>query len=133
VATYNVSVPNQSGQDLTAAQRQILYEQGTEPPFSSSLNDAKQAGVYVTADTNWPVFHSDDKFDSGSGWPSFTKPINPQAVVLKPDNSHGLGRTEVVSADSGAHLGHVFADGPEPTGQRYCINGLALKFISQEE
>lgn len=109
----------------------IMYEKGTERAFSSPLNDEKRAGTFVTADTGVPVFRSEDKYDSGSGWPSFVRPVE-GSVELKADNSFFMNRTEVVSADTGAHLGHVFSDGPEPTGQRYCINGAALKFIPDE-
>lgn len=111
----------------------VMYEKGTERPFSSSLYNEKRSGTYVSADTGLPLFRSEDKFESGTGWPSFTKPID-GAVVLKPDNSLFMRRTEVVSADTGAHLGHVFDDGPaDRGGKRYCINGLALRFIPDGE
>ncbi|MCB9798544.1 peptide-methionine (R)-S-oxide reductase MsrB [Candidatus Nomurabacteria bacterium] len=117
---------------LTPEQYHILREEGTEPPFSSPLNENKEKGTYVSADCGEPLFSSDDKFDSGTGWPSFTAPIDPDAVVLVEDWSLGYKRIEVRSKKCGSHLGHVFDDGPEPTGKRYCINGLALKFVAQE-
>ncbi len=113
---------------LTADQYAVLREGGTETPFTSALVDEHRAGTYVTADCNIAVFRSEQKFDSGTGWPSFWAPIRKDAIIEKPDTAHGLQRTEVQST-CGGHLGHVFTDGPQPTGLRYCINGLALKFI----
>jgi methionine-R-sulfoxide reductase len=111
----------------------IMYEKGTERPFSSPLNDEKRPGTFVSADTGLPLFRSEDKYDSGSGWPSFVKPID-GSVKLVPDNSLFMRRTEVLTADTGAHLGHVFDDGPaDRGGKRYCINGLALRFVPDEE
>lgn len=111
----------------------VMYEKGTERPFSSGLNDEKRTGTYVSADTGLPMFRSEDKFDSGSGWPSFTKPID-GAVKLIPDNTLFMRRTEVVTSDTGAHLGHVFDDGPaDKGGKRYCMNGLALRFVPDGE
>lgn len=109
----------------------IIAERGTEPPFSSPLNDEKRPGTYVAADTGEPIFRSEQKFDSGTGWPSFTAPISPDAIRLVDDYSFLGRRTEVLST-AGGHLGHVFDDGPAPTGKRYCINGLALRFIPDE-
>jgi methionine-R-sulfoxide reductase len=97
----------------------ILREGGTERPFSSPLNDEKRPGTYVAADTGEPVYRSEDKFDSGTGWPSFTRPIKPAAVIERADNSLFSERTEILST-AGGHLGHVFMDGPAPTGLRYC-------------
>lgn len=118
---------------LTSEQYHILREKGTEQPYSSPLNDEKRAGTYVSADCGTPLFRSEDKFDSGTGWPSFTKPISPDAVRLEEDRTLPWEvRTEVLDATCGGHLGHVFEDGPPPTGQRYCMNGAALKFIPDE-
>lgn len=109
----------------------IMREAGTEYPFTSPLNDEHRAGTFVAADTGEPLFRSEAKFDSGTGWPSFVQPISPDVLVLKTDTSLGVTRTEVLTRN-GSHLGHVFEDGPEPTGLRYCMNGLALRFIPDE-
>lgn len=107
----------------------ILRQKGTEPAFTHPLNLNTQTGTYYSAATGQPLFRSEDKFDSRTGWPSFTKPINPHAIVYVEDNSFFMRRIEVVDSLSGSHLGHVFPDGPGPTNQRYCINGAALIFV----
>ena len=118
---------------LNALEYNVIWEKGTERPFTGDLLNNKKKGVYVTAACKQPVFSSDAKYDSGTGWPSFWKPISDDAIKLIPDKSHGMTRMEVVSSKCGEHLGHVFNDGPEPTGLRYCINSAALDFVEQEE
>lgn len=114
---------------LTPAQFHILREQGTERPFSSPLDFETRKGTYYGADCGQPLFRSEQKYDSGTGWPSFFAPISPDALALRTDATLGIERTEVLSAKCGGHLGHVFDDGPPPTGKRYCMNGLALLFV----
>ncbi len=113
---------------LTPEQQKIAFEQGTERPFTGSHLDEKRPGVFVDPITGAPLFRSDTKFNSGTGWPSFFNPIE-GSIVLVEDNAHGMKRVEVRSASSGIHLGHVFDDGPKPSGKRYCINGNVLKFV----
>jgi peptide methionine sulfoxide reductase msrA/msrB len=113
---------------LTPAQQKLAFEQGTERPGTGSHLDEKRPGTFVDPITGTPLFRSDAKFDSGTGWPSFFNPL-PGALVEVVDNTHGMRRVEVRSASSGIHLGHVFDDGPPPTGKRYCINGNVLKFV----
>lgn len=118
---------------LTKEQRYILLEQGTERPFLNKYNSNKAEGLYFLAATEIPLFSSKHKFNSGTGWPSFWKPITESAVKGKEDRSHGMVRIETVCGTTGAHLGHVFPDGPKPTGQRYCINSGALTFVPLAE
>lgn len=115
-------------QVLTPEQRRIAFEQGTERPFTGSHLDEKRPGVFVDPITGAPLFRSDTKFRSGTGWPSFFTPVE-GAITLHEDRSHGMRRVEVRSASSGIHLGHVFDDGPPPSGKRYCINGNVLSFV----
>ena len=117
---------------LTPEQYRIMVENGTEAPFRNQYWDNHEEGIYVDAISGKPLFSSEDKFDSGSGWPSFTKPIDEDQIVEKRDLSHGMIRVEVRAKDSNSHLGHVFDDGPGPTGLRYCINSAALKFIPKK-
>jgi len=118
---------------LTPLQYAVTQENGTEPPFSNPYWNEKRKGIYVDIVSGEPLFSSVDKFDSKSGWPSFTRPLNENAVVEKTDNSYNMTRVEVRSRLAGSHLGHVFRDGPEPTGLRYCINSAALRFVPREE
>ncbi len=117
---------------LSPDQYHVLREAGTERPFTSPLLNEHRKGTYVTADCGQPVFRSEQKFDSGTGWPSFWAPISPDAVVEVEDGTLGIKRIEIRSK-CGGHLGHVFTDGPDPTGLRYCMNGLALKFVPDPE
>lgn len=113
---------------LTPEQYRILRKAGTEPPFSGALLDVKEEGEFRCAGCGEPLFDSAAKFDSGSGWPSFTAPMDEEAVEERVDESHGIVRTEVRCARCSGHLGHVFPDGPGPGGLRYCINSAALDF-----
>ena len=118
---------------LTQEQYHVTRENGTETAFRNSYWDETRPGIYVDIITNEPLFSSTDKFDSGIGWPSFTKPIGPEHVVQKPDHSFGMERIELRAAKSDSHLGHLFNDGPPPTGLRYQVNSAALRFIPAEK
>lgn len=118
---------------LTAEQYHVTRQQGTEPPFRNKYWDHHEDGVYFSVGSDTPLFDSRDKFDSGTGWPSFTRPIEAKFVAAQVDESHGMRRVEVHSAVDGGHLGHVFEDGPRPTGLRFCINSAALKFVPRAE
>jgi len=131
---YPIELPLETWREmLTDFEFYILRQKGTERAFTHPLNDNKQRGIYYSRATGQPLFHSDDKYDSRTGWPSFSKPINPDAIVYIEDNTLFARRIEVVDSLSGSHLGHVFPDGPRPTGQRYCINGAALVFVAEGE
>ena len=118
---------------LTPEQFRVLRSSGTERPFCSGFLGNKEAGMYVCAGCNLPLFDSATKFESGTGWPSFYQPLVAENVVEKQDLSHGMVRTEVNCARCDGHLGHVFEDGPRPTGLRYCMNGESLKFVKSAD
>ncbi len=118
---------------LTPEQYEVCWNKGTEPPFSGKYHDCKEKGIYKCICCGNSLFTSDTKFDSGTGWPSFSTPINETSVKEAMDRSYGMIRTEVMCARCGAHLGHVFDDGPKPTGLRYCINSLSLSLERKNE
>lgn len=117
--------------ELTESEFVVLRKEGTERSFTGDLWDHHEQGTYVCAGCGLPLFSSETKFDSGTGWPSFYQPITQDCIADKTDSSHGMDRTEVECARCGGHQGHVFTDGPQPTGLRYCINSVSLDFVKQ--
>lgn len=130
---YNKPNDEELKKKLTDMQYQVTQCEGTEFAFKNEYWDNHKAGIYVDVVSGEPLFSSKDKFDSGTGWPSFTKPIDPKNIVKKEDNSLGMRRVEVRSKIGDSHLGHIFDDGPEPTGLRYCMNSASLRFIPKEK
>jgi peptide-methionine (R)-S-oxide reductase len=118
--------------ELTPEQYKVMREKGTERAFTGAYVDNHEKGMYKCAACGEPLFDSDTKFESGSGWPSFFKPLSADAVETEEDRTHDMRRTEVMCKKCGAHLGHVFDDGPKPTGQRYCVNSISLDFEKKD-
>ena len=130
--TRSPATDDEYRQRLTPEQYHVTREKGTEPAFSGAYWDCHDEGTYRCICCDAALFRSDTKFDSGTGWPSFTEALDPDAVVTETDRSYGMLRTEVMCANCGAHLGHVFPDGPAPTGQRFCMNSASLRLETDD-
>ncbi|MFS7307727.1 peptide-methionine (R)-S-oxide reductase MsrB [Rahnella inusitata] len=119
-------------EQLTEIQHYVTQEHGTEPPYTGKLLHNRRDGIYHCLVCNAPLFYSDTKYDSGCGWPSFYQPVHHDAIKYLTDNTHGMERVEIRCSNCEAHLGHVFPDGPQPTGERYCVNSASMSFIDGE-
>jgi methionine-R-sulfoxide reductase len=133
VKSYQKPSDPELRQKLTPTQYNVTQHEGTEPPFRNEYWNNHRAGIYVDVVSGEPLFSSVDKYDSGTGWPSFDRPLEPENVETRADRSHGMVRVEVRSKHGDSHLGHLFDDGPAPTGQRFCMNSASLRFIPVEK